>query len=58
MRLSAASPSALNGVTLGGAAVGGDGVWKGGQTDPVRISDGKALLDVPAGSAALITLTA
>src|SRR3984957_4176793 len=58
MRLAAASPSALGGVTLGGAAVGGDGIWNGGQTDPVRIRDGKALLDVPAGSAALITLTA
>ena len=58
MRLTAASPSALGGVTLGGAAVGGDGIWNGGQTDPVRIRDGKALLDVPAGSAALITLAA
>ena len=58
MRLSAASPLALGGVTLGGAAVSGDGIWNGGKTDPVRIRDGKALLDVPAGSAALITLTA
>jgi hypothetical protein len=58
MRLSAPSISAMSGVTLGGAAIGVDGIWKGGRADPVRIKDGNALLDVPACSAALITLTA
>jgi hypothetical protein len=57
MRLSAPSPSALGGVTLGDAAVDGGGRWNGGKTDPVRIMDGKAVLDVSAGSAALIMLT-
>ena len=57
MRLSAPALTATNGVTLGGATVDGDGKWNGGKSDPVRIAGGKALLDVPAGSAALITLT-
>ena len=58
LRLTAPSISAMGGVTLGGAAVGGDGIWNGGKADPVRISGGKALLDVPASSAALVTLMA
>lgn len=56
-RLTAPSISSTNGATLGGATVAGDGTWKGGKSDPVRTANGKALLDVPAGSAALITLT-
>jgi hypothetical protein len=55
MRLAAPSLSAQDGVTLGGAAVSRDGTWRAVRTDPVRITNGKALLDVPAGSAALIT---
>jgi hypothetical protein len=55
-RLTAPSLAALSGVSLGGAAVAGDGTWNGGRTDPVRIAGGKALLDVPAGSAALVAL--
>jgi hypothetical protein len=31
-------------------------MWNGGKADPVRIAGGKALVDVPAGSAALIRL--
>ena len=58
MRLTAPSISAMSGVTLGGAMIGADGSWKGGHADPVRIKDGKVQLDVPACSAALITLTA
>ena len=57
MRLTAPSLSAMGGVTLGGAAVDGEGQWDGGKAEPVRISGGKALVDVPAGSAALIKLT-
>jgi hypothetical protein len=58
MRLVAPSLTAMSGVHLGGATVAGDGSWTDGKADPVRIVDGKALLDVPAGSAALIALTA
>ena len=58
MRLSGPSLSALGGVTLGGASVSNDGTWKVAQAEPAKIASGKVLLDVPAGSAALITLTA
>ena len=57
MRLTAPSLTATSGVTLGGAAVEADGTWNGGKTEAVRIAGGKALVDVPAGSAALIRLT-
>ena len=57
MRLTAPSPGALNGVTLGGAAVDGQGKWNGGKSDPVKMAGGRAVLDVPAGSAALVTFT-
>src|SRR5439155_12457227 len=56
MRLTAPSLTSMNGVTLGGAAVSGDGSWSG-KSDPVKIIGGKALVDVPAGSAALIAFT-
>lgn len=58
MRLSAPLISATDGVMLGGTSVRGDGTWKASQADPVKIVRGKALLAVPAGSAALIALTA
>jgi hypothetical protein len=57
MRLTAPALTATTGVTLGGAAVGADGSWNGGKSDPVKLTNGKALLDIPAGSAALVTLT-
>jgi Glycosyl hydrolase family 79 C-terminal beta domain len=57
MRLSAPSLTATSGVTLGGAAVDGDGKWSGGKRDPVVTAGGRARVDVPAGSAALITWT-
>jgi hypothetical protein len=57
IRLTAPSLDAMNGVTLGGAAVNGDGSWKNAKADAVKIAGGKAVLDVSAGSAALITLT-
>jgi hypothetical protein len=58
MRLSGPSLSALGGVMLGGAAVSNDGTWKGAQVEQAQIANGKVLLDVPAGSVALIALTA
>jgi ubiquinone/menaquinone biosynthesis C-methylase UbiE len=45
-------------VTFGGASVSNDGTWKVAQVEQARIASGKALLDIPAGSAALIILTA
>jgi hypothetical protein len=56
LRLTAPSLSAQDGVTLGGAAVSSDGTWRAVRTDPVRITNGKGVLDVPASSAALVTL--
>jgi hypothetical protein len=58
MRLAGPSLFALGGVTLGGASVSNDGTWKVARAEPAKIASGKVLLDVPAGSAALITLTA
>jgi len=58
MRLVAPSLTAMSGVHLGGATVAGDGSWTDGKADPVKVANGKALLDVPAGSAALIALIA
>ncbi|HSS14815.1 MAG TPA: glycosyl hydrolase family 79 C-terminal domain-containing protein, partial [Rhizomicrobium sp.] len=57
MRLSAPSLPAASGITLGGAPVDG-GKWSGGKSDPVKLSGGKAMLEVPCGSAALVTLSA
>jgi hypothetical protein len=57
MRLTAPSLNAMSGVTLGGAAVDSQGKWNGGKADPVKIAGGRALLDVPAGSAALVTFS-
>jgi hypothetical protein len=56
MRLAAKSISATSGVTLGGASVTNEGLWAGERSDSVKVAGGKALLDVPAGSAALVTL--
>jgi hypothetical protein len=56
MRLTAPSLSAMSGASLGGAKVAGDGTWSGATSEPLRIAGGKAALDVPAGSAALVTL--
>ena len=54
MRLTAPSLTATSGVTLGGAAVGGEGNWTG-KTESIRPASG---LPVPAGSAALVWLEA
>jgi len=53
MRLTAPSLTATAGITLGGASVDSGGKWTGGKSDPVKL--GK--LDMPSGSAALVTLT-
>lgn len=58
MRLSAPSLTATTGITLGGAAVEANGKWTGGKSDPVKFSGGRAMLDVPSGSAALVTFSA
>jgi len=58
MRLSAPSLTAATGISLGGAAVEGGGKWSGGKADPVKLAGGKAMLDLPAGSAALVRLSA
>src|SRR6185295_15581767 len=58
MRLSAPALAAATGISLGGAAVEGGGKWSGGKADPVKLAGGKAMLDLPAGSAALVRLSA
>jgi len=58
MRLNAPSLTANTAITLGGASVGDGGKWRGGKSEPVKPARGKALLDVPAGSAALVTFSA
>jgi hypothetical protein len=58
MRLAAPSASALKDVTLGGAAVDGEGRWSGARSEAVRIAQGRAVLQLPAASAALLTVTA
>jgi hypothetical protein len=58
MRLTGPALAATSGATLGGASVAADGTWAGGKPEPLRISGGKALADVPVGSAALVSLGA
>jgi hypothetical protein len=53
MRLTASSLTAMNGITLGGASVDGEGNWTG-KRERASLSAG---LQVPAGSAALVWLT-
>jgi hypothetical protein len=57
MRMTGPSLSSPRGVTLGGASVGNDGSWSGGHAEKIAIANGTARLEVPAGSAALVTLT-
>ncbi len=56
MRLAGPSLAATSGASLGGVAIAADGTWSSPKSDPVRITGGKVLLDVSAGSAALIRL--
>ena len=55
--LAGPSLTATSGVTLGGAAVGATGLWKPLAKEHVNIADGLAMLDVPPGSAMLVSLT-
>ncbi|HZY72627.1 MAG TPA: glycosyl hydrolase family protein, partial [Edaphobacter sp.] len=57
MRLAAPSLESSTGVTLGGAAVGGDGSWKAMQHEPLRVDAAGARVAVPPGSAAIVVLT-
>lgn len=57
MRLTAPSLTAATGVTLGGAAVDTNGNWNG-KSEPVKLSGAKAMLELPSGSAALVTFQA
>ena len=54
MRLTAPSLTATTGIALGGASVDSGGKWSGGKSETVKL--GK--LNLPSGSAALVTLTA
>lgn len=58
MRLTAPSVAALKGVTLGGVAVDREGHWNGARTETMRFAQGRAVLEVAAASAALISFTA
>ena len=56
MRLMAASLQANDGVTLAGSAVDTRGVWKPTHLEPLRASDGRCEIHVPAAAAALVVL--
>jgi hypothetical protein len=55
LRLTAPSLDSKAGVTLGGAATGADGQWKG-HWEPVRALHGVCSIHVPAASAAIVKL--
>jgi hypothetical protein len=55
-RLAGPSLAATSGASLGGTVLAADGTWLSPKTETVRIAGGKAFVDVPAGSAALIRL--
>jgi hypothetical protein len=56
-RLTAPSLMANDGIKFGGMTVEPDGMWQGGRQDTLEVADGRALVDVPAGSAAVILLS-
>jgi hypothetical protein len=56
MRLTAPSLQSSTGVTLGEAGVTTDGHWQPRPSSRIFASNGKFLLDVPAGSAALLVI--
>ncbi len=58
MRLSAASIESKDGVTLGGARVGADGMWKAAQREELRVRDGGCDVGIPAASAAVVVFEA
>jgi len=57
LQQTASDVTATTGVTLGGAAIGGDGSWNG-TTSPISpSSSGNFTINVPAASAAIVELT-
>ena len=58
VRLTGSSLTAKSGITLAGAAVDARGHWHGRAPERIAIAGGNAVLEVPAGSAALLTLRA
>lgn len=56
MRLAGPGLAATSGASLGGAVLAADGTWSGGKAAALHITGGKVLANVPAGSAALISL--
>ena len=57
MRLVAPSLESSTGVTLGGAAVSGDGIWKAMPDESLRVNAAGTRIVVPPGSAAIVMLT-
>ena len=58
MRLTGPALNAKDNVKLGGVSVAADGSWTGAKTEPVKVANGGASLQVPAASAALVWLSA
>jgi hypothetical protein len=56
LRLEAASLASTSGVTLGGATVTAEGLWKAMPPEELAVISGGARMVVPPGSAALLTL--
>lgn len=56
VRLTGPALAATSGAALGGGSIAADGTWPSPKSETVRIAGGKALVDVPAASAALISL--
>jgi hypothetical protein len=56
IRLSGPSLESKSGVTLGGAGVSHDGLWKAAQVEEVRATRGRLQVRLPAASAAIVTL--
>ncbi|HZM05902.1 MAG TPA: glycosyl hydrolase family 79 C-terminal domain-containing protein [Candidatus Saccharimonadales bacterium] len=58
MFLTAPSPSATNGVTLGGAPIPNHGAWRGQWMTLGPVTDGQCTVTVPAASAAIVRINA
>jgi len=56
LRLSAPSLESNAGLTFGGSIVKSDGTWRADGEDKIRASDGKALVRLPAASAAVLIM--
>ena len=58
LRLTGPALESSTGITLGGASVTPDGLWKPARAESLRVAGGMSSISLPAGSAALVTLTA